>query len=194
MRKYSVWFVALLAAGFVLTSAPKEADAAFRLGADALWMPVAFQNIEDSNAELDSDHELASFGASAHANLGFDIFSIGLKLNYFNQAVAFAGTDDRFEELDINLMARIGIPTVDLALFAEGGLATNPSFDYFGYNIGAGIEYALISLPLLDFNLGVMGQYVNVSDVEFTIQDGVHETANLTEGRGLVYLGVDFGL
>ncbi len=198
MRKYSVWMIALIAAGFVTFSAPQDADAAFRLGADGLWMPVAFQNIEGdaTDAELDSDHELGSFGVSAHGNLGFDIFSVGLKLNYFNQSVAFENADDRFEELDINLMGRIGIPTVDLAVFAEGGVTTKPdfSFDYVGYNVGAGLEYALISLPFIDLNAGLMGQYVNVSDVDFTIMEGVEETANLSEARGMVYLGVDFSI
>lgn len=198
MKKFCVWMVALLAAGFVLTSAPKDADAAIRLGADALWMPVASQNIEDdaTEVELDSDHELGSFGVSAHGNLGFDIFSVGLKLNYFNQSVSFADGDDRFEELDVNLMGRIGIPTVDLAVFAEGGLTTKPdlSFDYVGYNVGGGLEYALIGIPLLDLNLGLMGQYVNVSDVDFTLRDGVEETANLSEARGMVYLGIDFSI
>ncbi|QDG51964.1 hypothetical protein FIV42_14815 [Persicimonas caeni] len=195
MKKYSVWMVALLAAGFVLTAAPKDADAALRLGADGLWMPLAFQNIEteEANAELDSDHDLASFGVSAHGNLGFDIFAIGLKLNYFNQAISFADGDDRFEELDINLMARVGIPTTDIAFFAEAGPTTSPGFDYFGYNVGGGVEYDLIGLPLIDLNLGAMGQYVNVSDVDFSI-NGVEETASVNEGRVMLFLGVDFSI
>jgi hypothetical protein len=156
-------------------------------------MPLSFQNIEGDNAELDSDHDLASFGGSVHGNMGFDIFSLGLKLNYFNKAIDFEGGGDRFEELDINLMGRIGIPTTDIALFAEVGPTTSPDFDFFGYNVGGGVEYDLLGLPLIDLNLGVMGQYVNVSDVDFTI-NGVEESANLNEGRVMLFLGVDFSI
>lgn len=194
MRKYSVWMIALLVAGFVTLASPKNADAALRLGADALWMPVTFQNFEgEGDTELDSEHDLASFGLSAHGNLGFDIFSVGLKVNYFSQAVAFEGGDDRFEELDINLMGRIGIPTTDFALFAEVWPTTSPGFDYFGYNAGAGFEYDLLGLPLVDLNVGAMGQYVNVSDVEFSIS-GTEEKANISEGRVMLFLGVDFSI
>ncbi len=193
MRKYCVWMIALLTAGFVMTAAPNNADAALRLGADGLWMPLAFQNVKDGNATLDSDHKLASFGVSGHGLMGFDIFALGLKVNYFNQAIAFAKSDSRFEELDINLMGRIGIPTTDIALFAEVGPTTSPGFDYFGYNAGAGVSYDLLGLPLLDLNLGLMGQYVNVSDVKFSI-DGVDTSTNLNEGRAMLFLGVDFSI
>jgi hypothetical protein len=191
--------IALLVAGFVTLASPQKADAAFRLGADAIWMPVAFQNIEDDDSELDSSHELASFGASAHGNLGFDIFSVGLKLNYFNKAINFNktldldGGDDRFQQLDVNLMGRIGIPTTDAAVFAEGGLTTSPDFDFAGYNVGGGLEYALFGVPLVDFNAGLMGQYVNVSQVDFSFA-GIEKTTSLSEGRLMLYLGVDFSL
>jgi hypothetical protein len=191
--------IALIVAGFVTLASPQKADAAFRIGADAIWMPLAFQNIEDDNTELDSDHDLASFGGSAHANLGFDIFSVGLKLNYFNKGVDFDetldldGDGDRFEQLDVNLVGRIGIPTTDVALFAEGGLTTSPDFDFAGYNVGGGLEYALFGVPLVDFNLGAMGQYVNVSEVDFSIA-GLEKTTSLSEGRFMLYLGVDFSL
>lgn len=193
MRKYSVWMIALLVAGFVTVASPQKADAALRIGADALWMPLAFQNIEGDDTELDSDHELGSFGFSGHGNMGFDIFSLGLKINYFNQAISFAEGEDRFQELDINGMARVGIPTTDVAFFAEGGLTTSPDFDYFGYNVGGGVEYDLLGLPLIDLNVGAMGQYVNVSDVDFSI-NGVEETANLNEGRVMLFLGADFSI
>lgn len=193
MRKYAIWMVALLTAGFVTLAAPNDADAALRLGADGLWMPLAFQNVEGDNTKLDNDHDLASFGASAHLNLGFDIFSLGLKVNYFNQSIAFTNGDDRFEELDVNLMGRIGIPATDVAIFAEVGPTTNPGFDYVGYNAGAGIEYDLLGMPLLDLNVGAMGQYVNVSDVDFSI-DGTDTQASVSEGRAMLYLGVDFSI
>jgi hypothetical protein len=189
--------IALLTVAFVMTAAPRNADAALRLGVDGLWMPLAFQNIEDDKAELDSDHELASFGVAAHANLGFDIFSLGLKVNYFSQSITFPGTvlsgESRFKELDINLMGRIGIPATDVAIFAEAGPTTNPGFDYFGYNFGAGIEYDLLGLPLLDLNVGAMGQYVNVSDVEFSF-GGLEKKANVSEGRLMLFVGADFSI
>lgn len=193
MRKYCVFLIALLTAGFVMTAAPTKADAALRLGADGLWMPLAFQNIKDGNTTQDSNHKLASFGVSGHGLMGFDIFALGLKVNYFNQAIAFSNSDSRFQELDVNLMGRVGIPTTDLAFFAEVGPTTNPGFDYVGYNAGGGLSYDLLGMPLLDLNLGVMGQYVNVSDVKFSI-DGIDTSTNLNEGRVMLFLGMDFSI
>ena len=194
MRKFTSWMFALVAAGLVMTAAPTDADAAFRIGADGLWMPLTFQNIEQDDATLDTDHDLASFGVSAHGNMGFDIFSLGLKINYFNQAIDFEGEENvRYEELDINLMGRLGIPATDFALFAELGPTTSPDFDFFGYNVGGGFEYDILGLPLFDLNLGAMGQYVNVSDVDFSIE-GVEETANLNEGRVMFFIGADFSI
>lgn len=194
MRHKISWMVGLFAVGFVMMGAPKNADAALRLGVDGLWVPLAFQTFEEKDAELDSNHEMASFGGSAHAAMGFDILAVGLKVNYFNQAVSFTGGEDsRLEELDINLYGRVGIPTSDLAVFAELGLSTNPGFDYAGYNAGAGLTYDLLGLPLLDFNLGAMGQYVNVSETDLSIS-GNEAGPSLSQGRVMLFLGVDFSI
>ena len=194
MRKYTLWMLGLIAIAGITFASPTKADAAFRLGADAIWMPMAFQNVDgEGETSLDSEHELGSFGGAVHGNLGFDIFSLGLKVNYFNSGIQFDQGDGRFEEVDVNLMARIGIPTVDLAFFVEGGPTTDPGFDTFGYNVGGGAEYDLLGLPVVGLNLGVMGQYVNVSDVDFGIS-GIEETANISEGRLMVFLGVDFSI
>ncbi|MFP4597671.1 MAG: hypothetical protein ACOC9J_02370 [Persicimonas sp.] len=194
MRKYTLWMLGLIAIAGITFASPTKADAAFRLGADAIWVPMAFQDVDsEGEATLDSDHELASFGGAVHGNLGFDIFSVGLKINYFNTGIEFDEGDARFEELDINLMGRIGIPTTDIAFFAEAGPTTSPDFDYFGYNVGGGVEYDILGLPLIDLNLGAMGQYVNVSDVDFDIS-GIEENANLSEGRIMIFLGADFSI
>jgi hypothetical protein len=193
MRKYTLWMLGLIVALGVTFAQPNDAEAAFRLGADAIWVPASFDSVDDELAS-DPDHNLASFGMAAHGNLGFDVFSLGLKLNYFNQGIEFEGAEaERQHELDINAMARIGIPAVGLGLFAEGGLATNPGFDYFGYNIGGGLEYAVFSVPTLDFNLGLMGLHSSISDYELTF-NGVEATTNLTQTRLMAFIGIDFGI
>lgn len=192
MRKLTLLVVGLVAMAGVTLAAPSDADAALRFGGDLIWMPVAVQDVETDQASLDSSHDLQSFGLSAHGNLGLDVFSLGLKVNYFNQAIDFdTESDDRFQEVDVNLMARVGIPTTEMALIGEGGLTTNPGFDFAGYNVGAAFEYDLLGLPLFDLNLGIMGQYVKVQEIDLTF-DG--EAADFSTGRGMLYIGGDFSL
>lgn len=193
MRKNISWMVAFLAVGFVMMGTPKDADAALRIGVDALWIPLGFHSIGDDDAKLDSEHDLASFGASAHAAMGFDILAVGLKVNYFSNSISFPGGDTRFEEIDFNLYGRVGIPTTDLALFAEAGLSTNPGFDFAGFNAGAGLTYDLLGMPLLDFNVGAMGQYVNVSESDLSI-GGNEAKPSFSQGRVMLFLGIDFSI
>ena len=193
MRKNIRWMIAFLAVGFVMMGAPKDADAALRLGVDALWIPLGFQTLESGGTKFDTEHEMGSGGLSAHAAFGFDILAVGLKVNYFNQAISFPGGDERFEEIDFNLYGRVGFPTTDLAVFAEVGLSTNPGFDYAGYNMGAGLTYDLLGMPLLDFNIGAMGQYVNVSESNLDIGEDVSKPS-LSQGRVMLFLGIDFSI
>ena len=189
-RSLGILFAAFFVFGATSLAAPSEADAFVRLGADGIWVPVAGTQVSQGDAKLDSSHELASFGGSIHGNLGFDAFSAGLKLNYFSEGMELEadGEKVRRNEVDINAMMRFGIPTTKLGLFAEGGASMSTKFDGVGYNIGVGAEYTLVSAAILDFNAGLSGQYVNLP-AEI---NGI-STDNKTV-RGLIFLGVDFGL
>ncbi|AWV90258.1 hypothetical protein [Bradymonas sediminis] len=193
MRTKISWMIAFLAVGFVTVAAPKDADALLRLGVDALWIPLATQTIEEDGVVLDSNHELASFGASAHGAIGFDIFALGLKANYFNSAISLPGETTRLEQVDLNLYGRVGFPTTDLAVFVEGGVTTNPELDYAGYNGGLGLTYDLAGKPFFDLNLGVMGQYINVAETEALLEDE-QWAPSLSQGRLMVFLGMDFSI
>ena len=190
MRKLTGWMVALLAASTVLLTA-SDASAAFRLGIDGMWVPVAAPTVEGDGFSTDPDHDMASFGAAGHALIGFDLFSTGLKLNYFSSGFQAEGADtQRQNELDINAMARIQIPTTQLAFWAEGGLATTTDFETFGYNVAGAVEYAIFHTMLLDLNLGVMAQYYRLPEIDV----GSVEQVELTEVRGIAFIGFDFGI
>lgn len=191
MRRMSTTLLAMFIAGaFTLVAFPDEADAAVKLGVDAIWVPLSADTVERGGTELDSSHNVASFGGAAHANLGFDIFSLGLKLNYFNEGLKIEGTSgsNRRNELDINAMVRLGVPATKLAFFGEGGASVSTKFDGLGYNAGAGAEYTIFSLAVVDFNLGVEGQYVTLP----IVSQGQSQTKR--SGRLNVFFGGDFGL
>lgn len=190
MRKLMGWMVALLVASTIFLT-PNDASAVFKLGVDGMWVPVAAPSVEAGGFSQEPDHDMATFGAAGHALIGFDLFSTGLKLNYFSSGFeAEGGETERQNELDINAMARIQIPTTQLGFWAEGGLATTTDFETFGYNVGGAVEYAIFHTLLLDLNLGVMGQYMRLPEISVGSVDQVE----LTEVRGIVFLGVDFGI
>jgi hypothetical protein len=174
----------------LLLALPSNADAAFRLGADVIWMPLATTNVDADveNVQLDATHNLASFGGSVHFNLGFDIFALGAKINYFNQGIELTDDNLREDEIDINAMSRIQFPTTDFAMVAEGGISTTPDQSGWGYNAGLAAEFDVLGWPLVDLNLGMMGQYVNFP-TEY------NETpTDIETFRGMIYIGGDFSL
>jgi hypothetical protein len=184
------WLTGLLTACTLLLALPASADAAFRLGADVIWMPAATTNVDADleNVELDSTHNVASYGASAHFNLGFDIFALGAKINYFSQGIKLPSQSIREDEIDVNAMSRIQFPTTDFAVVAEAGLSTTPDQSGWGFNAGAAAEYDVLGMPLFDLHLGMMGQYVNFP-TEYNDSPTDIETL-----RGMIYLGADFSL
>lgn len=184
------WLTGFIAACTLLLALPASADAAFRLGADVIWMPAATTNVDADleNVELDAQHNVASFGGSAHFNLGFDILALGAKLNYFNQGIKLPSETLREDQLDINAMTRIQFPTTDFALVGEGGLSTTPDQSGWGYNAGLGAEFDVLGWPLVDLHLGMMGQYVNFP-TEYNDTPTDIETF-----RGMIFMGMDFSL
>lgn len=194
MRKYAEWVMVFCVLALGMFGLPGAAQAELRLGVDGLWMPLSFQTLEADAASLDPRHEMGSFGVSLHGSLGLEIFSMGLKLNYFNQSVSLGDEDTRQTELDINLLARVGVPETGLGFFVEAGPTTNPGFDYVGYNVGGGVMYDVLDAPLFALNLGLMGQYVNVAEYELTYGGDIEATASLSEGRVMLFVGFDFVL
>ena len=187
------WLLVTVGLGLTLTAAPQTASAAIRFGVDGIWVPLATSSVEKGNRSLDSTHKVASFGASAHGGMGFNIFSMNLKLNYFNDALELE-TDDgegqksvRRNQLDINAMARVGVPGVDIGIFGEGGASMSTEFDGLGYNFGLGAEYGLFSLPLMTFNIGLEGQYLNLPA---TLNNASTDSKSI---RMMMFLGADFG-
>ncbi len=189
-RRVLNWLLVMAGCGLVMTAAPSDADAAFRLGGDVIWVPVAANSVQVGNTEFDSQHQIDSYGGAIHGNIGFDIFSLGLKLNYFNEGVELASTTERREEVDINAMGRLGVPATSLGIFGEAGVSFNPDSDSdgVGYNAGLGAEYSIFSMAVVDFNLGVEGQYVNISE-SIGNQSATNESFRL-----MTFVGADFGL
>jgi len=193
-RGRNVWngLLVTMAFGFAMMGAPQSSSAAVKFGVDGIWVPLASSSVEQEGApEPDSSHNVASFGASAHGGIGFEILSVGLKLNYFNDGLQLE-TDDSTEkvrrnQIDINAMLRLGIPATKIGVFGEGGASVSTEFDGLGYNVGLGAEYTLFSLPLTKFNLGLEGQYVKLPSVVNEIE------TDSKSARLLVFFGVDFG-
>lgn len=187
------WLLVTVGFGIAMVGAPQSSDAAIRLGADGIWVPVAADSVESPSQTLDSTHKLSSFGGSIHGGIGFNLLSVGLKLNYFSNGMELeqeqtSGTADvRRNQVDINAMVRLGVPVTKLAFFAEGGASVSTNFDGVGYNAGLAAEYTLFSLPLIDFNAGLEGQYVNLPAV-------LNDTeTDSNSGRLLLFVGADFG-
>ena len=159
--------VVTLGVGLLVAAAPRPADAALRLGVDGHWMPAATSKLESDSAAVGGNHEIDSFGASVHGNLGFNVFSVGLKLNYFNEAFKLKADNVtsmvRRRQLDVNGMLRVGVPSTKLGIIGEGGLTVSPDFNGIGYNITAGAEYSIVSLKVLHLSLGAEGQYAKLS-------------------------------
>ncbi|MFW5966250.1 MAG: hypothetical protein ACOCV2_01975 [Persicimonas sp.] len=196
MRKLTLWMLGAVVALGCTLAVPQTADAAIRLGADAIWVPMSYKDVdfEERDAAADPSHNMNTFAGSAHASMGIDLFSLGLKLNYFNNGIQFEEGSERYAQYDVNALARVGLPGTNLALFTEGGLTSNRSLDFGGFNVGAGAEYTAFSLPMMDINVGAMGQYVNVSEVELEFGgDEEKDLATVQEGRALIYVGADFG-
>lgn len=186
--KKATLIAATLFFGLAAFATPRPAQAAFRLGVDGIWVPVSAERVESGDTKLDSSHKVASFGGAVHGNIGFDIFSIGLKLNYFNEGLELENEGVRRNQVDINAMGRVGIPATKFGIFAEAGGSLSTDFNGLGYNAGIGAEYSIVKTPLVSLNFGSEGQYVNLpADINGTKTDN-------KSFRLLVFLGADFGL
>lgn len=178
--------LAVLAAVFA-TALPKDADALFRAGVDARWIPLAVETMDESAMSLGAGRQLESMGVGARFLLGFDYFSIGPKLNFARHV--FEDPDQSFSQLDANAHVRIRIPTARLAVFAEGGPAISLDIGGVGYNAALGVEVDVLGWPLVDMNMGFAVQYANVP-----IGTGPTTAIEHESVRAMVVVGFDFTL
>lgn len=187
MKRYMVWMIALFVSATTLVASPSDADAAFRIGADVKWLPLSSETAEIDGQALDADRALDTLGVGLRFMLGLDIFSLGAKANF--TAHSFEDDDLNFSELNVNAIARIGIPVTNLAVFAEVGPSLSLNYGGIGYNAVLGVEYDLLGLPLLDLNLGVAGQYSIVP-----VGAGAGQSRDFESMRLFVFIGVDLGI
>ncbi|MFB6262103.1 MAG: outer membrane beta-barrel protein [Bradymonadaceae bacterium] len=180
---------AALTAFVLLVAGPSSADAALRLGVDGIWIPAASTHVEARDANLDTDHGFGSFGAAAHGYLGPEIFSAGLKLNYFNEGMQVSGAaNERRNEFDVNAAVRVGIPKIGLAFYGEAGPSFSTDYDGFGWNAGIGGEYMFNLGPSFQLGPGIEGQYVKLPAL-INGSSTDHEI-----GRLMVTLNFDFSV
>ncbi|MBA2661653.1 MAG: hypothetical protein H0U74_05120 [Bradymonadaceae bacterium] len=184
MKKY---LVALCLSAIAITSAPTSADAALRLGVDARLIPLGDDSMSVGPFSSNAERQWDSLGFGARGMLGFDVFAVGLKLNF--AAHSYSNSDLNYSELGINAAARVGLPLVGLAIFAEGGPAF--AFDYggVGFTVGGGLEYDISPIPLISLNVGIGGQFASVP-VQIT-GDFNREVEGM---RFFAFLGADFSL
>lgn len=189
MRTTKFFGLFLLLLTSVAISAPRDAEALFRVGVDGRWVPLAVESNDSEQVPMDlgAGRQLSSTGVGARFLLGFDYFSIGPKLNFARHV--FEDRDQSFSQLDVNAHLRMRIPTARLAIFAEAGPAIALDLETVGYNGLVGVEVDVLGWPLLDLNLGLALQYVNLP-----ISTGP-SSYRVNEGfRAMVVVGFDLTL
>lgn len=166
---------------------PAQADAFFRIGAEARWIPVAAESMEEDGEALQANRSPASTGVGVRALFGFTYFSVGAKAN-----VARHVYDDRelsYTQVDVNAHVRSGMPLTRLRFFGEVGPTLALNIGEVGYNATIGAEVDILGWPLVDMNLGIAGQYAHVP-----IGAGPDMIRENNGFRAMALLGVDFAL
>lgn len=185
--------VLTLAFGVVSAAVPSNAHA-FKLGLDAIWVPVGAHEVKEKSGPRlrDDGHEVGSWGLSAQGELSFEYLSGGLKVNYFNEGLDLVTADrkveDRRKEIDVNVMGRLQVPQVALSVFGETGLVFGAPFEKVGFNAGFGVEYTLFTVSIVGFNLGLAGQYTDF-DTELRNQPVATDS-----WRFSAFAGLEFGM
>ncbi len=186
MKKCTVWMIALFLSFGVAAATAETAQAGLRLGFDVKWVPLSTDTIDEEDDD-DVTRNLGTMGFGARAMFGFEIFTVGLKINYLSNR--FTDSQFNYGELNTNIVGRVGLPIVDLAIFAELGPAFTTSFDQLGFNTALGIEYNVVGLSAFELYVGLAGQYVNLG-----LDLGNADTQDLESTRLLVIVGFDFVL
>ncbi len=181
-----------LFAVLAVISVPDRADALVNLGVDGIWVPVAADSVQTDQEQFSAQHEADSFGGSVYGNVGVDEFSIGLKLNYFNEGLivdgdSIEGDKRRPHQMDLNANAILAVPKTNLRPWVEGGASVNMDGEGTGYNAGGGLKYKFSDVTLFEFHVGAAGHYVNLPEV-------INDTeADVSSFRLLLMVGGEFG-
>lgn len=167
--------------------APTNAEALFRLGVEARWVPLAEETMEEGGESFSPDRQLHSTGLGVRALLGFEYFSVGGKINFTHHT--FERGDLNYTQLDVNAHIRSGMPLTRLAFFVEAGPSVSLDIGDLGFNAAVGAEVDILGWPHVDLNLGIAAQYADVS-----VGAGPGEKRRNHGVRGLLVLGFDFAL
>ena len=171
----------------VLVALPSTADAFLRLGVDARWQPLALESMTEGGESLSTSRQMESATVGARLLLGFDQFSFGPKVNFGRHT--YANDELSYSQLDLNLHARVRMPSARFAFYTEGGPAVSLDVGGVGYTVALGMEVDLLGWPVVDLNLGVGLQYVNLP-----IGTGPSQVRVNHGLRGMLVVGFDFML
>lgn len=180
MKTAKLMAMVVVATGMISALAPANAEAFIKAGADARWVPVAAETMQEDGEQIDATRRLESTGVGLRVLFDPPLLGIGAKTNFTRHV--FAEDDLDFSQIDFNAHLRVDVPTTDLAFFGEAGPALSLDIGGFGYNATVGAEYDVLGLPILDVNLGVAAQYARVP----IGQDRDHESL-----RAMAIVGVD---
>lgn len=177
----------VMASAVMSVAVPSQADAFFRIGAEARWAPVALESMTQDGETIETRRNLESGGVGVRALFGLKYLSLGPKVNFARHS--FEDSSLSYSQIDLNAHVRTNLPFLRLAWFAEGGPSMSLNIGEVGYNASTGVEVDVTGWPLIDVNLGVVAQYASVP-----IGAGPGEI-RLDEGlRGMLVVGADFTL
>ncbi len=167
--------------------APSSAEAFFRVGAEARWVPMADDWMEEGSDSFAPNRQVESSGIGIRALIGLRYFSVGPKLNLVRNS--FEDSDLSYTQFDINAQLRSELPLTRLAIVAEAGPSMSLTMGNLGYNASLGAEVEVASLTAVDVNLGIGAEYANISSGTGPDTDRINSGI-----RALVTLGVDLAI
>ena len=168
-------------------AAPSQADGFIRIGAEARWVPVSAESMQQNEQDLAPRRTLDSSGVGVRGLVGFKYLSLGGKMNLTRNV--YDDDELTYSQLDLNAHIRSGMPLTRLRFFGEAGPTVAFDIGEVGYNVALGAEVDVLGWPLVDMNLGIAAQYVHVP-----IGAGA-DSLRVNNGlRAMATLGVDFSL
>lgn len=187
MRAVKLVAMVVMMTGVMSVAVPSQADAFFRIGADARWVPVGVESMEEGGQTLDTYRGIESGGVGVRALIGFEAFSVGGRVNFTRHV--FENNELSFSQLDANAHIRSTVPWTRVNFYGEAGPSIALDIGDVGFNAAAGVEVDLLGWPLVDLNLGLAAQYAYVP-----IGAGPGEIREHNSLRGMVTLGVDIAV
>ncbi len=189
MRWIRLMSAITLVSATMAVMAPASADAFFRAGAELRWVPLSHGTMTESetDASFEPDRGLGSTGIGVRALFAMGPIGLGAKFNLTRHV--FDNDQLDYNQFDANAQLRVGLPMTGFAGYVELGPAVSLDLAGLGYNAGAGLEFELVDLPLLDTHLGLGAQYVSLP-----IDVGPNTTYQHEDLRAIIFLGVDLAL